>query len=72
MYLVDTIAHHSETKEKFVIYHPLLEPTTEPYARPLDMFLSEVDKDKYPNVEQQYRFEKIGENYELFEKETIC
>ena len=56
LYLVEDIAIHSETKEKMVIYRALYEDS-ELYARPYDMFISKVDKNKYPNVIQEYRFE---------------
>ena len=39
-----------------VVYRGLY-GTHELYIRPMDMFLSKVDKEKYPNVEQEYRFE---------------
>ena len=47
---------HSETKEKYVVYRGLY-GENELYIRPMEMFLSEVDRVKYPNVEQEYRFE---------------
>ena len=55
-YIVVDIAIHSETKEKLVLYRSLYEDGLL-YARPYDMFISFVDKEKYPNVEQEYRFE---------------
>lgn len=55
-YIVEGIGIHSETKEQYVIYKGLY-GNGETYLRPLDMFLSKVDKIKYPNVNQEYRFE---------------
>ena len=56
LYLVEDFAIHSETKEKYVVYRELYEKS-ELYIRPYDMFASEVDHEKYPQVQQKYRFE---------------
>lgn len=56
-YIVEGIGIHSETKEKYVIYRGLYDDTEKLYLRPYDMFLEKVDKVKYPNVKQEYRFE---------------
>lgn len=55
IYKLLTVAEHTETNEDLVIYQAMY-ADFKIYARPVDMFLSKVDKGKYPDVKQEYRF----------------
>lgn len=61
VYIVTDVAVHSETAEPMVVYKPFNDDGKMDctWVRPLDMFLSEVDHEKYPDVEQKYRFQRI-------------
>lgn len=60
LYVVENIAVHSETSELRVIYHSKHDDLLV-WDRALDMFLSPVDKVKYPDVKQEMRFELLSE-----------
>lgn len=57
-YLLEDIAIHSETGEKYAVYRKLYGDGAL-YVRPLEMFSGKVDREKYPDCEQEYRFELI-------------
>ena len=61
LYEIIGIARHTENKEEIMVYKPLYQTEVmngvDFVVRPLDMFMSEVDHSKYPNITQKYRFE---------------
>lgn len=62
LYEILAFAKHTETKEELVVYKALYSNQDMGvdfgvYCRPYDMFMSEVDREKYPDVKQKYRFE---------------
>ena len=65
LYEIVGVSCHTETKELLMIYKPLYEVDSlkgqELAARPYDMFASEVDHVKYPDIKQKYRFERLDD-----------
>lgn len=64
LYIIEAIATHTETGDKLVVYRALYKNKEigvhfNAFARPYDMFMSEVDHEKYPEIKQKYRFEKF-------------
>lgn len=59
IYKVVDIAIHSESAEPLVIYK---NSDNESWARPLNMFVGPVDHDKYPDVKQELRFQRVKIN----------
>ncbi|MEQ2717706.1 DUF1653 domain-containing protein [Fusicatenibacter saccharivorans] len=72
LYRVLNFAKHTETGETFVIYESLYNGKVigcdvhcgDVFARPMDMFMSEVDHEKYPGIECEYRFETVEEGHQ--------
>ena len=57
-YLVEDVARHSETGEEYVVYRKLYGDGSL-WIRPKAMFLEPVDREKYPDCQQNYRFELL-------------
>ena len=57
LYMFLGTVRDTETMTEMALYEALYINAGDMFVRPLDMFLSEVDKEKYPNIRQKYRFE---------------
>ena len=75
-YQILTLATHSETGEKYVVYQAMYDDFKS-YVRPYDLFMSETDREKYPDTPYRYRFFRedeaeqiIPESGEALEPET--
>ena len=62
-YVITDIAVHTESDEIMVIYKCFTDPLVT-WCRPLTMFLSDVDHEKYPNIKQKKRFEALSKTQE--------
>lgn len=68
-YLVEDVVENSENQKKMVLYKALYGEQKR-YVRPYDMFVSKVDKQKYPDAQQEYRFQPIFELKVYKEQQT--
>lgn len=61
IYIVYDVATHTETDEQLVVYSTCKTDEHRLFVRPIEMFLSPVDREKYPDAKQDMRFEFLGE-----------